>query len=81
MKKLGARTQKWVKGFHVVFACMWLGAAICLSVKQFFVHPTDGGELYGIVSTMDFIDIYIIIPGAVGVFLTGIIYSTWSEFC
>lgn len=80
MKRLGSGAQKWVKGFHAVFACMWVGAAICLSVKQFFINPADGGELYGIIATMDFIDIYIIIPGAVGVLLTGIIYSTWTHW-
>jgi len=54
---------------------MWVGAAIVLSAKQFFVNPSHGGELYGITSTMDFIDIFIIIPGAIGVLVTGFIYS------
>jgi hypothetical protein len=80
MKKLSARGQKWLKGIHVTFACMWVGAAICLSVKQFFIKPISGGELFGIASTMDFIDIFIIIPGAVGVLLTGIVYSTWTNW-
>ncbi|MFC1821739.1 hypothetical protein ACFL9T_03465 [Thermodesulfobacteriota bacterium] len=80
MKKLSARGQKWLKGIHVAFACMWVGAAICLSVKLFFIKPMSGGELYGITSTMDFIDIFIIIPGAVGVLLTGIVFSTWTNW-
>ena len=80
MKKLGSRGQRWLKGFHSLFACMWVGAAICLSVKQFFIDPADGGELYGITATMDFVDIYIIIPGAIGVLLTGIVYSVWTNW-
>jgi hypothetical protein len=80
MKKLKARGQKWLKAFHVVFACMWVGSAIFLSVKQFFINPDNGGELYGITSTMDFIDIWIIIPGAIGVLLTGLIYSIWTNW-
>ena len=80
MKKLPPRGQRWLKGFHSFFACMWVGAAIVLSVKQFFVNPANGGELYGIMSTMDFIDIFIIIPGAVGVLLTGLIYSIWTHW-
>jgi uncharacterized membrane protein len=80
MKKLGTKGQRWLKGFHSLFACMWVGAAICLSVKQFFIHPTDGGELYGIIATMDFIDIYIIIPGAMGVLATGLLYSIWTNW-
>jgi hypothetical protein len=80
MKKLSPEGQRWLKGFHACFACMWVGAAIVLTVKQFFVNPSDGGELYGITSTMDFIDIFIIIPGAIGVLLTGIIYSVWTRW-
>jgi len=80
MKKLDPRAQRWLKGFHSLFACMWVGAAIVLSVKQFFVNPSDGGELYGITATMDFIDIFIIIPGAIGVLLTAVIYSVWTNW-
>ena len=68
MKQLSPKNQRWLKGFHSLFACMWVGAAIVLSVKQFFVNPSTGRELYGITSTMDFIDIVIIIPGALGFF-------------
>ena len=80
MKKLGARGQRWLKVFHLFSACLWVGAAVVLSVKQFFVRPADGGELYGITSTMDFVDIFIIIPGAIGVLLTGLIYSIWTNW-
>jgi hypothetical protein len=80
MKKMGAGGLKWVKAFHAFFACMWVGAAIVLSVKQFFVNPASGGELYGIMATLDFIDIYIIIPGAFGVLLTGLIFSIWTHW-
>jgi hypothetical protein len=80
MKKLGPKGQRWLKGFHSFFACIWVGAAIVLSVKQFFVTASSGGELYGITSTMDFIDIFIIIPGAIGVLFTGLIYSIWTNW-
>jgi hypothetical protein len=59
---------------------MWVGAAIVLSIKQFFINPSDAGELYGITATMDFIDIFIIIPGAIGVLLTAVIYSVWTNW-
>lgn len=78
MKKLSANGQKWLKAFHSLFACMWVGAAIILTVKQFVVRVDNGGELYGIMGTLDFIDIFIIIPGAIGVMLTGIMYSVWT---
>jgi uncharacterized membrane protein len=80
MKRLGSGGQRWLKAFHSLFACMWVGAAIVLSVKQFFVSAATGGELYGITATMDFIDVFIIIPGAIGVLLTGLIYSVWTHW-
>ncbi|MCJ7594797.1 MAG: hypothetical protein MUO52_08525 [Desulfobacterales bacterium] len=80
MKKLSARGQRWLKGFHVFFSCLWVGAAVSLSLKQFFVNPSDGLELYGITSTLKFIDDFIIIPGAIGSLLTALIYSIWTNW-
>jgi hypothetical protein len=80
MKHMSSKTQRWLKGFHILFACWWVGAAMCLSVKLFFIQPVDGMELYGITATLDFIDIYIIIPGAMGCLVTGILYSTFTPW-
>jgi hypothetical protein len=80
MKKLGQGGQKWLKAFHSVFASLWVGSAIVLAVKQFFISGSTGGELYGIQSTMEFIDDFLIIPGAIGVLLTAIVYSMWTNW-
>jgi hypothetical protein len=83
MKKFGARGQRWLKTFHVFFACLWVGGAVALSSKQFFIHPSDGGELYGILSMLTYVDDYIIVPGAIGSLLTGFLYSlktNWGWF-
>ncbi len=80
MKKLSGRGQRWLKGLHTLSACMWVGAAIVLTTRQLSMNPENDGHLYGILATMDFIDIYIIIPGAMGVLLTGIIYSVWTHW-
>lgn len=80
MKKLGAKGQRWLKGFHSFFACLWVGAAMVLTVKQFFVRAESGGELHGIWATLDFIDIYLIIPGAIGVLLSGLVFSVWTHW-
>jgi hypothetical protein len=80
MKKISPSGQRWLKGFHSFFACMWVGADIVVSGKPFFINPASGGELYGITSTMDFIYLFIIIPGAIGVFLTGLIFSLWTNW-
>lgn len=78
MKKLSAKGQKWLKGFHIFFACLWVGAAVCLALMNIFLKTDDGNVLHGINLSMKFIDDFIIIPGAMGSLLTGLIYSIFT---
>jgi hypothetical protein len=80
MKKFDKKVMAWLKAFHVLFGCIWVGSSIVLCIKQFFVSAADGRELYGILSTLDFIDIKILVPGATGILITGIIYSVWTNW-
>ncbi len=80
MKKLSARGQRWVKCFHVLSAGVWVGTAASLGSKQFFITPSRDAELLGIVSTLDFIDLFVLVPGAMGVLITGLIYSIWTNW-
>jgi len=78
VKKLSAKGQKWLKGFHIFFACLWVGAAVCLALMNIFLKTDDGNVLHGINLSMKFIDDFIIIPGAMGSLLTGLIYSIFT---
>ncbi len=80
MKKLSPKSQRWLKAFHILCASLWVGGAITISSKQFFIQAKTDGELYGILSAMDYVDIFIIIPGALGCFVTGLIYSTLTPW-
>ena len=80
MKKLSSRGQKWLKAFHVFFSSAWVGAAVCLTMMFLFMDATDGGELYGMNTAEKFIDDFIIIPGAMGCLLTGVIYSIFTNW-
>ncbi len=80
MKKIGMKGQKWLKAAHLFFVCLWVGGAVTLSSKQFFISPPDAGEFYGIMSTLKYIDDLIIIPGAIGALLTGLVYSIWTHW-
>ena len=64
----------------MLFASLWVGGAVTLSTKQFFVNAANDGELYGVLSMMHYVDLFIIIPGAIGCLLTGIIYSAWTNW-
>jgi len=80
VKKLGVTGQKWLKCFHVLSAGVWVGTAVSLSTKQFFITPSREGELFGILSTLDFIDLCVLVPGAIGTLATGLIYSIWTNW-
>lgn len=80
MKKLSPKGQKWLKCFHIYFGIVWVGCATVLTIVPFFVDPETGPELYGIVATLDFIDLFILVPGAIGTFITALIYSIWTKW-
>ena len=80
MKKLSPRGQRWLKCFHVLSAGVWVGTAASLASKQFFLTPSRDAELFGILSTLDFIDICVLVPGAVGTLVTGLIYSIFTNW-
>ena len=80
MKKISSAWQKWLKSFHVFFSCLWVGGALSLGLMLFFLKADDGMQLYGITRSMKFVDDFIIIPGALGCLLTGIMYSTLTNW-
>lgn len=83
MKSLSPNGQRWLKCFHVFFCSVWTGAAVSLLTLNVFMTAQDGMELFGIDASMKFIDDFVIIPAAVGCFLTGVLYSwctAWGWF-
>ena len=80
MKKIGSRGQKWLKGIHIFFAGLWLCAGICLSIIIVFIGVDNGMALYGVNLTVKFIDDFILVPGAIGLTLTAIIYSAFTNW-
>ena len=80
MKKIGARGQRWLKCIHIVCACLWVGGAMSLTLMNFFMNPSEMTALYGIHLSMKFIDDFIIIPGAVGLLLSGLAYSVFTNW-
>jgi hypothetical protein len=80
MKRMSATGQRWLKCFHVLSAGVWVGTAVSLATKQFFITPSREAELFGILSTLDFIDLGVLVPGAIGTLITGLIYSIWTNW-
>jgi hypothetical protein len=82
MKKLSANGQKILKTIHLFTAGSWVTGALTLVLMKFHKQGvTDGGELFGINSTIHFIDnIIVVIIGAVGCLVTGLVYSIFTNW-
>ena len=82
MQRLKAKGLKWLKGFHLIAVSCWVGGAVALILLYFLKGGvTDGGVLYGINQSIHHVDMaVIVIPGAFGCLLTGLIYSLFSNW-
>ncbi|RCW37532.1 hypothetical protein [Marinilabilia salmonicolor] len=80
MPKLKKQGLKILKMIHLFFVVMWIGGAIALLTVLFFVQPESGDELFMKSRIIQLIDDFIIIPGAMGNLLIGIVYGVWTGF-
>ena len=80
MKHLGLRGRQWLKGLHIFFAAIWVGGGVSLILMQTSLTADSGGMLFGIDRSMKFIDDFIIIPGAFGSLLTGLLYALFTNW-
>ena len=82
MPKLSAKGLKWLKGFHLVAVSCWIGGGVSLILLYFLKNGVeDGNILYGINQSIHHVDIaVVVIPGALGCLITGLIYSSFSNW-
>jgi uncharacterized membrane protein len=82
MAKLSAKGLRWLKGFHLIAVSCWIGGAVALMLLYFLKNGVaDGNILYGINQSIHHVDmVVVVIPGAFGCLLTGLIYSSFSNW-
>jgi len=82
MLKLSAKRLRWLKGFHLIAVSCWIGGAVALLLLYFLKNGvTDGSVLYGINQSIHHVDmVVVVIPGAFGCLITGLLYSTFSNW-
>lgn len=80
MKTLGPKGLKYLKILHLLLAIMWIGGALAMSVLALTGKPETGDELYMFSRMLQIIDDYLIIPGAMGNILIGIVYGIWTKW-
>jgi hypothetical protein len=83
MPKLNPTTRAWLKGIHILFTAIWLGACSCSLLIQFAFRPTEGGEIYATNSILKMLDDTLIAPSAICSVLTGTLIcwlTPWGFF-
>jgi len=84
MKKLGLKGRAWLKGFHILFCCAWIGAALSIVLLGLVKgHTSNGDELYAVNASIKLVDDFIIIPAALGSLITGLLIcwlTNWGFF-
>ena len=75
-----ASTYSWVKTFHLIFSTLWLGSSVALFLALIWLRTVDGIVPYWVLKTLDFIDWFVLVPGATGVVVTGVIFSLKSKW-
>lgn len=82
MQKLGKNGLKWLKGFHLLTVSCWIGGGLALFLLYFLKLDVDDGRvLYGINQSIHHVDMQlIVIPGAIGCLLTGLLYGFFTNW-
>lgn len=80
MKKLKGSGIKILKVVHLLFACMWIGGAMAMTFLLMKTSPQESHEMYMRSLVLKEIDDWLVIPGALGCFVTGIVYGIWTNW-
>lgn len=80
MKKLSAKSQKWLKSIHIFFACLWIGGGLSLTLMLIFLDAENSMQFYGMHVSMKFVDDLIVATGGIGSLLTGLVYSMFTNW-
>lgn len=79
MKTLPPAGLKWLKAAHLLFICMWVGGALGILFLQNFLRA-PGAALYGIDLSARLVDDLVVIPGAIGSLVSGLLYSLFTPW-
>ncbi|MFC1669669.1 hypothetical protein ACFL20_04700 [Spirochaetota bacterium] len=80
MKKFGPAGNRYLKMIHIFFISLWVGGGFALVLLFYISNPGGGDEIYATYAAMKIIDDFIIIPGAMGNLITGLVYGIWTKW-
>ncbi|HWQ74895.1 MAG TPA: DUF2269 family protein [Syntrophomonas sp.] len=76
--KIGKTGHSILKLCHMLFAAIWIGAGI--SLLFIIIYGLIPGDINGVLKAMNIIDMFVIIPAVVGLLVTGILFSTLTNW-
>jgi uncharacterized membrane protein len=79
-KKIKSQGVKILKMFHIFFAFCWIIGGVTLCLLFYIIFPDSGDEIYIHSRIVQAVDDYLIIGGALGALITGLIYSIWTNW-
>ena len=78
MKKLSGRAYKIIKTVHILSASIWIGAGVvALFLLTVILNKNNVSEM---LPAIHYIDLLIIIPANLITFITGVIFSKFTEW-
>lgn len=80
MKKLKGNGIKVLKIVHLLLAILWIGGGLSMMLLLLLTSPQESYEMYMRSVALKLIDDWLIIPGAVGMLLTGVVYGVWTNW-
>lgn len=80
MKTLGTNSLKILKILHLSSTFMWIGGALSMMLLIVGIIPTESHEMYMHSLSLKMIDDWLIIIGAYGCIITGLIYSIFTKW-
>ena len=80
MKNLSVKEMKALKVIHLICAIAWFGSAISMNLLRHLVAVEDAAGMYWMAEILEAIDMKILVPGAVGCLVTGIIYGAFAHW-
>lgn len=72
--------MKALKTVHIICASLWLGSSVSMNLLRYLVDDLDNAGMFWMARTLEIIDMKILVPGAVGCLLTGIVYGLFTNW-
>ena len=80
MKTLNTNGLRALKVVHLICAIIWIGSAIVMNLLRLLVNVDNAAGMYYMAEILEAIDMQILVPGAVGCLLTGIVYGFFTKW-